>query len=326
MIVLFSSSKDLHAQEILKELKHLGHDSQIFYTDQDNLKNTTCSCNGHRLLVQQGSYIINIQNIKIAFVLSPIFPFFSSTQTNFQQNSKFWYFTWKETLFGIYAILAEQGRIINASITSAMNNQNKLQYHHLLKSDLLKFPDFYIGNKKQDAIHFIHQHNEVVIKTLHQMQLSLPNGEPSMLLVNKIQTQDLNDFEENAECPIFLQKFIPKIYDLRIIVIGNRIFTCKIDANLSEAGKVDWRAYDLPRTPHTAHQLTAALESEIFKICRSLQLEYATLDLCVDDNGQHWILDINPFGKYLWIEDAIGSPITHSIAQYLIQRSQSIAF
>lgn len=52
------------------------------------------------------------------------------------------------------------------------------------------------------------------------------------------------------------QEYIEKSYDLRLTIIGHSIFACKIDATRSNAGRVDWRAYDLAntRTPRMIFQ------------------------------------------------------------------------
>ena len=152
------------------------------------------------------------------------------------------------------------------------------------------------------------------------MQLSL-GGEPTMLLASLVQRNDFSDFGKTNECPVFLQEYIEKIYDVRLTIVGNQIFACKIDATQSDAGRVDWRAYDLANTPHTSYYLPKNIAEEINNICIQLKLDYATKDICVNRTGDYYLLDINPFGKYLWIEHAIGAPITDAIAHLLIKKS-----
>lgn len=57
----------------------------------------------------------------------------------------------------------------------------------------------------------------------------------------------------------------------------------------------------------------------------SLRLSSSTQNgiepLCVTPAKDYYLLDINPFGKYLWIEYAIGAPITDAIARFLIGKS-----
>jgi|GEM_PF-5123405 len=33
-----------------------------------------------------------------------------------------------------------------------------------------------------------------------------------------------------------------------------------------------------------------------------MSLDYVSIDLCVDSTQEYWLLDINPFGRYLWLE------------------------
>ena len=155
------------------------------------------------------------------------------------------------------------------------------------------------------------------------MQLSV-DSEPTMLLASIVQEDDFIEFQQTSECPVFLQEYIEKIYDVRLTIISDHIFSCKIDATHSDAGRIDWRAYDLANTPHSQYDLPSVIAEEIIRICRQMKLDYATIDLCVDKNKNYYILDINPFGRYLWIEDAIGAPITDAIAKFLIKKSKTI--
>ena len=166
-------------------------------------------------------------------------------------------------------------------------------------------------------MNFFDKHNEVVLKTMHQIYLEYQN-QPTMLLVKKVKWQDFTMFVDDGECPIFLQQAIDKQFDFRVIIVGDEIFACKIDASQSVYGKMDWRAYDLPNTVHEIYELSQETKDKILLLMKQFNLDYACLDFCVDQSGKEWLLDVNPFGRYMWIEQAVGLPISSAIAKLLI--------
>ena len=81
---------------------------------------------------------------------------------------------------------------------------------------------------------------------------------------------------------------------------------------------MDWRAYDLPNTVHEIYELSQETKDKILLLMKQFNLDYACLDFCVDQSGKEWLLDVNPFGRYMWIEQAVGLPISSAIAKLLI--------
>lgn len=328
MISIFGSLKDPHTQEVAQKICALGYPCTVISTDREDLKNTSFifsynNDNDSSIEITQGDTKLNINDIHSAWVVQPIFSLFSTTEQYFCQELKFWFFTWRESLNGIYALLERRGLLINGCISEAVANQNKIRYISASSTKILKKPKTIISNNRKSLLEFFRSFNSpVILKTLHQMQLSV-DSESTMLLASIVQEDDFLEFQQTNECPIFLQEYINKAYDVRITIVGDRIFACKIDATNSDAGRVDWRAYDLANTPHTKYDLSSVVSEEIIRICRQMNLHYATIDLCIDQSGNYYLLDINPFGRYLWIEDAIGAPITDAIANLLIKKSSS---
>lgn len=326
MITIFGDPQDPHAQEIHKRVIALGHTCTIISTARDTLKNTRfvfTQNNGQPPIIKisQGHTTLCVDDVTVAWVPQPIFSLFSTTAQDFSQELKFWFFTWRESMEGVYSLLERRGALLNHSIPNAIANQNKIRYISAPLTRFLKQPKTLISNQREALLNFFdHTQQFVIIKTMHQMQLSM-DGEPTMLLASLVKRSDFLDFEHTNECPVLLQEYIDKSYDIRLTIVGNRIFACKIDATRSDAGRVDWRAYDLPNTPHTPYDLPNKISEEVINICAQLKLDYATIDLCVNHAGDYYLLDINPFGKYLWIEHATGVPITDTMAQFLIMKA-----
>lgn len=322
MIVIFGSKKDPHCIEIKYEIEKKSERCLLFSTDRDDLLKTNFINKNGITIIRQDGLSINVEDIKSCLIFQPIFSLFSTSKNEFSQELKFWYFSWKDSLYGIYQIISKSNKLINLSIFSSFENQNKVYYHSVLQNREISFPDYLISNSKNEIYEFIENKGECIIKTLHQMQLKC-NDEPTMLLASRINISDLNDFDLEGECPVFVQKLIGKKFDIRVTIVGSQIFACKIDASNSIHGRIDWRAYDMPNTPHSIFKLNSDVEDYLIDVCDHLKLDYATIDLCVDNYDRYWILDINPFGKFLWIEDATGMEITKEMANLLIKKKCS---
>lgn len=320
MILLIGSGNDPHILSIKEQISYLGGESCILDTDKNSLLNTEFSycSNSHSISVLQNKFEFCASDISAVFCLSPM----HSRKGFVSSNEKdFWFFTWKESLYGLYQELANRTFFINKNIFNAIPAQNKITFFQAANEAGINTPDTWIGNNKDKLLSFFDKHQQVVLKTMHQIYLEY-NQQSAMMLVKKVSQQDFLAFNSDNECPVFLQQAINKMYDVRAIVVGRKIMGCKIDASNSLLGSVDWRAYDLPNTIHSKFDLPDYVQKQLLMVMDYLKLDYACLDLCVDKQGVFWLLDVNPFGRYKWIELGVNLEISFEIASLLMKNSQ----
>ena len=135
-------------------------------------------------------------------------------------------------------------------------------------------------------------------------------------------TQILNKSDLVADaalsaCPAIYQEYVEKLFELRVTVVGNKVFACKIDSQATERTQVDWRRYDLPNTPHQPYQMAAEVEAQCLALTRHFGLSYSAIDLIVRPDGTTVFLEMNPNGQWGWIEEITGQPIASALAQLL---------
>ena len=317
MILLIGDAEDPHLQELCTEVK-LRRQCKILSTEHSDLLETqfsfyTNTSGIYSCSITQRKNTIEINEVELAFCLSPVF---RSDRISQLQESKFWYFSWKEALYGFYHLLSIDSKFVNKSIENCLACQSKISVFFYAQRVGLKIPKTLISNSEDSIDNFFSKNERVVLKTLHQMSLNFEE-EPTMLLVQEVSNSDFSEYKQQNESPLFLQIYINKLYDIRLIVIGTLVVACKIDASSSQFGCVDYRAYDLPNTPHYQVEIPVEVENKILQLCTIMNLEYACIDLCVDTNNEYWLLDVNPFGRYLWIEYATGLPITRHFSDFL---------
>lgn len=326
MILLIGSENDPHfvgdptfgIGGIYGHIKEQNVDAVMLKTDRESLLATQFSYHSKTktAVIRQGDTVISSADIKAVFSLMPMY---YRKGFSFTQEQNFWHQTWRESLTGLYQVLKNHAFFVNSSVYQSLSAQNKIDFFEAADFAEMDTPDTIISNHKEDIINFFNDNQDVVIKTMHQIYLE-HNGSPMLMLVKRVKKEELESFESSNECPVFLQQAIDKAYDVRAVIVGDKIFGCKIDASRSDAGRQDWRAYDLPNTVHEAIDIPQDTQEKLLKVLNYFKLDYACLDLCVDKNGKYWLLDVNPFGRFMWIELGVGMPISRAIADMLVQK------
>jgi len=116
--------------------------------------------------------------------------------------------------------------------------------------------------------------------------------------------------------PGIFQERIEKAYELRVTVIGTRIFAVKIDSQALAETQRDWRhaQHDVAYEPVI---LPDEIATKINAFMKSLELIYGAFDFIVAPDGRYVFLEVNPGGAYMWVEAATGLAITPAIADAL---------
>jgi glutathione synthase/RimK-type ligase-like ATP-grasp enzyme len=136
---------------------------------------------------------------------------------------------------------------------------------------------------------------------------------------------DLGACDSVRLCPVLAQAYVPKRVELRVTVVGERVFPAEIDSQAAQHSRHDWRKYDHGRAPYRVHDLPADVAARCVAITRALGLRYGAIDLIVTPDGRYVFLEINPAGEFHWVEQRTGLPITAAIADLLIAMAGSHA-
>ncbi len=79
--------------------------------------------------------------------------------------------------------------------------------------------------------------------------------------------------------PIVFQSYVPKRLEVRVTVVGDRVFAAEIHSQNSNRSHFDWRRYDLGATPYFPHELPPDLAARCVKLVAQSGLNYGTIDL-----------------------------------------------
>jgi glutathione synthase/RimK-type ligase-like ATP-grasp enzyme len=117
--------------------------------------------------------------------------------------------------------------------------------------------------------------------------------------------------------PATFQSYIDKDVELRVTIVGDRVFAAEIHSQVSRQTRQDWRHYDHLNTPIRPHDLPAEVAEQCRAITRRMGVCYGAMDLIRTTSGRYVFIENNPNGQYLWIEDETSLPISDAICDLL---------
>lgn len=185
-------------------------------------------------------------------------------------------------------------------------------------------PDTIFTNRKATVLRFAERFKELALKPISSSGIWNENeGTERVFYSQKIPAAALSEVPEEAftQTVSFIQEYIPKDYELRVTVVGDRVFPCRIDsqAQQDDQGKTDWRQgydYDIR---FTSCSIPDTVADKCRNFLRRMNLRFGAFDLILTPAGEYVFLECNPNGQWLWVEIETGMPISTAIADELSQ-------
>ncbi|MEV6863760.1 ATP-grasp ribosomal peptide maturase [Streptosporangium subroseum] len=174
-------------------------------------------------------------------------------------------------------------------------------------------PATLITNSVDDARAFADRHGPIVYKPLRATPYTGPDGEPATIWTAEVEPDDLDD--TISRTAHLFQARVDKTADLRVTVVGERVFCVRIDSDL-----LDWRQ-DYDRLSYTVIEPPTGLADACHAYLGAFGLRFGAFDLALTRDGVPVFLECNPNGQWGWLEDATGLPIAAAIADLLLEEA-----
>lgn len=226
------------------------------------------------------------------------------------------------TLLGFYTLLGHAAWM--NEYFCEMKAVNKLHQLAVARSCGLEIPHTLVTQDEESARQFYFRFNGAILcKAISQSGHVPPDQDRGgrVIYANCVEADALPELGRVRSAPTLLQNYVEKDYELRVTIVGNKIFAAAIDSQRSARSKIDWRRYDIDHTPYYPYQLPQHVEHALLLMMRRLGLEYGAVDLIRSRDGKYVFLEVNPGGQWGWIETMTGHPITEAIAKWLLTRS-----
>lgn len=309
MILLVTSKRDVTTDLIVQKLQTLRR--PYFRLNTEDLPQGTLHGQpGAEWSLSLNGEAFKLSNVTAAYFRRPGMPEIRpSLPVNLQD---FVLQEWQSALTGLYWVLEE--RWLNSPMNIALA-ENKIRQLILARSMGFTVPDTLIGNSAPAAAEFADS-RQCVAKPVKQ-NLIEGEGGGKVVFTSRIPRFTSENAAEIEASPFILQQEIVKAFDIRVTVVGEKVFATAIDSQGNPDTEVDWRKTSNPTLPHEIYELPSVLVERCTALVRKLGLRYGAIDLVLDNDGKHWFLEINPNGQWGWIEMRTGHPIAAAIVDEL---------
>lgn len=143
------------------------------------------------------------------------------------------------------------------------------------------------------------------------------DGEKHLAYTHVVKRRDLHDLASVTCAPVVFQEQIPKRLELRVTVVGERVFSAAIDSQQSPFAREDFRRAD-HLVACTAHRLDREIEEKCVRLLQALELTFGAIDLILTPTGEHVFLEINANGQWAWVESRAKLPIAGALAELML--------
>lgn len=234
----------------------------------------------------------------------------SSGEVNFIK-SEFWF-----ALEALYKIL--NGAFWINTVDNIRKAENKIYQLLIAKEIGLNIPRSILTNKPEHAFDFYNaNHQECIIKPI-KSGLIAGEIEEGVIFTSKLDL-DIDRAKRVIQCPVYLQNLIPKTADIRITVVGTKIFAALIHSQEEEESSVDWRKASHP-LKHSVLDIPEEIKQKCLSMTKKLGLNFGAIDFILDKEQRYVFLEINPNGQWAWIERQLNLNISDEITSLLVEK------
>ncbi len=197
--------------------------------------------------------------------------------------------------------------------------ENKLHQLRVAKQVGFTIYPTIITNDPKTAEEFYQKYSaDIVYKPLRHGRLTREHH-TGLIFTNRVKPEHLAWFSQVSLAPSQFQKYVKKQLELRITVIGTKVFAVEIHSQEIPETKDDWRKVRSESLRHHRHKLPEEIETKCKELLQELHLAFGAIDMVLTPDGTYVFLEINPNGQWAWIQQLLPDiPLRESLADLLI--------
>lgn len=323
MILLITNKEDVTTDFVVNRLNKIGANYFRLNTEELVSKigiNFDIEKNECILIDHEKNQNVNLSSVRSVYYRRPKLPQIKIDSLSNGENE----FIIREIAYlleGLYKILKDRFWI--SPVGSIREAENKI-YQLLLAQDIgLEIPISLITTSQNKADTFLkHFKGNCVIKPIRNGKVD-DHKNPMVVFTSLITCSDISLLEGVKSCPTYLQSKIEKMADIRVTVVGKKIFSTKIYSQEFEETMIDWRKGENAKIRHERVKLPPDIEGKCIKLIDRLGLNFGAIDFILDKNMRYIFLEINPNGQWGWIEKRLGYDISGEIVELLLKGAQN---
>lgn len=322
MILILTNKEDSHSDEVIRRLSE--RNIKVFRLNSEDLltKYSTTLCidkegQWYGEIIDEVGRTASLHELRVAWFRKPDFDFLGRIAETDEDH-----FVISETkaLLNILYSLPNIKWINDPFVSS----KSKVKFQQLLLAAQygVKTPRTLITTRPVAAREFFVNCGEnILVKNIYTGSIKINNVEHGVPSRKVGSDEFYRTYESIRLCPTQLQEYIDKAFELRVTVIGPRAFAVRIDSQIHEETKVDWRFYT-QLNPHSEFVLPRNIAEFCIQFLKEQGLLFGAMDFIVTPTDEYYFLENNPFGQYLWLEVETGIPLTEEICNLLVQYAE----
>lgn len=309
MIVVISYPDDVHASRVIDLLRARGDD--VLLLDLSTLPQSASVTADYdhrgvrRLEYRAGAAVADLLAARSCWWRRPQAPLLPSTPS-FDVHA-FTLNEWQEAVNGMWQLM--DCPWMNPPSLDEVASRKMLQLH-VAAGMGLRIPRTLITSDPEAARAFVAEQGlgRTIFKTF---SCTHAIWRETRLLSER----ELGMLEHVSVAPVIFQEYIEAAADLRVTVVGDRIFAASIRAAGTDY-EVDFRM-SLGQARTNACELPPSLTRTLFAFMKRLGLVYGAIDLRRTPAGDYVFLEVNTAGEFLFVEERTGLPIAAAVADWL---------
>ncbi|WP_329018390.1 ATP-grasp ribosomal peptide maturase [Streptomyces sp. NBC_00690] len=174
----------------------------------------------------------------------------------------------------------------------------------------LTVPPTLITNDPAEARAFAEEYGPIVYKPLRSTAY-IEDGEHRTIWVRQVDPGEIGDGV--SACPHLFQKAVSKVADVRVAVVGDRLFASRITV---DGDHLDWR-WDYDRIVFDPIEVPVEVQLGIHRFMHRLGLVFGAFDFGLDQDGRWWMFECNPNGQWAFVDIPTRIAIAAALADVL---------
>lgn len=261
-------------------------------------------CAGEMIVQMDGAeYLVNQENIRSIFFRSPVF---IRTNKACPVEKQLYRSQWSSFIRNLTVF--ERAKWLNHPMYT-YQAENKVYQLDVAKSLGLNIPDTVITN---DSTHLLDD-SIYVVKAL-DTPLFYENGKEMFTYSTVVTGRDIK-ISSLREAPVIIQKCLLDKIDLRVTIVGNRLFPVEIKSK-GKGINGDWRKTRKEDLEYNPCVLPSKIEDKLLKLMDELHLSFGGIDLAFS-SGKYYFIEVNPTGEWGWLVRTTGYEIHKAIVDWM---------
>ncbi len=205
-----------------------------------------------------------------------------------------------------------------------VQNANHKQFQLQIARNVgLEIPRTLITNNP-DAVKKFYSSCEKKMITKMMTSFSIGTGkDEKVVYTTPIDDEAMSDLDGLSLCPMTFQEQVPKKVELRVTIVGNKVFSAAVDSQSTDKTKDDWRRSGISLIDSWKdYPLPPEIEKKLLAFMDRLELNYGAIDIIVTPDDKYVFLEINSVGEFFWLELYNPHfPVSSAIADVLLGNS-----